>query len=87
MYIIRVEKEKKNLYDGKKCCVKDCSAYVRKTKDKLYLVPQLLNAAKNPWSSCQRNVLRRKTWITNIGLKGSYAGKIYVCQNHFVSGI
>lgn len=71
---------------SKKCYISTCNSNSNRNQTKLYCIPQTLTNHRDNWETCQRNKLRRQTWLSNLKCESNIPAKIYVCANHFVTG-
>ena len=71
---------------SKKCYISTCNSNSNRNQTKLYCIPQTLTNHRDNWETCHRNKLRRQTWLTNLKCESNIPAKIYVCENHFVTG-
>ena len=71
---------------SKKCYISTCNSNSNRNQTKLYCIPQTLTNHRDNWETCQRNKFRRHTLLTNLKCESNIPAKIYVCENHFVTG-
>ena len=58
-----------------KCYISTSNSNFNINQTKLYCIPQELGNHRDNWETCQRNKLRRQTWLTNLKCESNIPGK------------